>query len=97
MIDTNTTEEQLGQGFVIAVTVWNAFVFDKARDSTKYRDMLSHALGDAWTSWPVLEHSLNAGKGVSRTTCGPSVITEFISQTASFECGPRHEVPTSHR
>jgi hypothetical protein len=55
MIDTHTTEEQLRQGFVIAVTIWNAFVFDKARECTQYGEMLNHALGDLWTSLPVLK------------------------------------------
>ena len=39
IIDQNTTEEQIRSGFMIAVTVWNAVVFDAVSGNHKYYDI----------------------------------------------------------
>jgi hypothetical protein len=55
MIDGHTTEEQVRQAFMIAVTVWNSHVLDEASDCCKYKAMLRECLGDGWASYPFLQ------------------------------------------
>lgn len=40
IVDENTTQEQLEQGFTIAITVWNAVVFEAVKKDSKYLKML---------------------------------------------------------
>lgn len=44
MIDDRTTEEQVRQGFVLAVTVWNAVVFDAVDGNTNHLDTMRQHL-----------------------------------------------------
>jgi hypothetical protein len=53
-IDLTTTEEQIRQGFTVAVTVWNCFVFDGAQGGNKYMALLKQHMGDAWEKNPLV-------------------------------------------
>ncbi len=44
MIDKNTTQEQIKQGFVLAVTVWNSLVFEVVKNDTSYVEKLRDSI-----------------------------------------------------
>ncbi len=59
IIDQNTAEEQIRSGFMIAVTVWNAVVFDAASGNHKYYDMLRRTLGKEFDNDPLVSNLIS--------------------------------------
>ena len=55
MLDEHTREDQIRSGFIIAVTVWNALVFDAVRGDEKYLSMLRRSLGERLDSDPMVQ------------------------------------------
>lgn len=55
MIDGHTYEEDIRMGFKLAITVWNALVFDAVQGSQKYLNMLRQNLGDQLHSEPLIQ------------------------------------------
>jgi len=62
MIDERTTEEQVRHGFLLAVTVWNAVVFDAVDGNTKYLDMIWQRLPSASEDDLLLRHLVDRKK-----------------------------------
>ena len=59
IIDQNTMEEQIRSGFMIAVTVWNAVVFDAVSGNHKYYDMLRRTLGKEFDNDPLVPNLIS--------------------------------------
>lgn len=55
VIDENTTERDLRDGFTIAITVWNAHVLDTANGTRAYNEMIRKALGAQFETNPLVQ------------------------------------------
>jgi len=54
MGDENTTARQIRDGFLIAVTVWNAHVMDKVRGNREFMARIEGQIGDLMNTLPVV-------------------------------------------
>ncbi len=54
IIDENATEKQIRDGFMIAVTVWNAHVMDKVRGNREFMSKIEGQIGDLMNTLPVV-------------------------------------------
>ena len=63
MIDENTTQSQVEQGFKIAFTVWNAIVFDTVNGNDHYVSTLHQLTADEPLFRPMLDQLIARKRG----------------------------------
>ena len=63
IIDQDTTEEQVRSAFIIAITVWNAVVFDAVGEDHRYLDMLRQTLGEEYDNDPIIPELIARKQG----------------------------------
>jgi hypothetical protein len=54
-VDSTTSQETIRQGFLIAVTIWNAFVMDRVNGNSDYQTLMRKQVGDQWEVNPVIQ------------------------------------------
>ncbi len=54
-VDSTTSQETIRQGFLIAVTIWNAFVMDRVNGYSDYQTLMRKQLGEQWEANPVIK------------------------------------------
>lgn len=54
-VDSTTSQETIRQGFLIAVTIWNAFVMDRVNGNAEFQTLMKKQLGEQWEINPVIK------------------------------------------
>ena len=54
-VDSTTSQETIRQGFLIAVTIWNAFVMDRVNGNAEFQTLMKKQLGAQWEINPVIK------------------------------------------
>ena len=54
-VDSTTPQETVTRGLDLAVTLWNAFVMDRANGNSDYESMMRKQLGAHWKANPLIQ------------------------------------------